>query len=296
MRSEPIRACIVLLFAAAISIAPVAQAGLGDLVKSAKDKAAKVTGKKSSTSATTASDAPVEYDDQTLELTDARVVAFLAGHQATEAARAKAAPLYTQRQKLQDEINALQDAHGKAISVVENQRNDALTCWSEVLGAAQDRRSNEMQEKMMADPVLRGKFMAMAQRMGAAQASGDTLALRAIQQEMLAMAGPSRADTLAAQQKCGAMPAPHPMQVRIDGLQDQSSTIGGRIRAIEDEAVPAQAKASGMDGAQFAMARERIEMYLSRARAKQQQVGLSAAELQALTAHHDALEAALNPS
>lgn len=289
-------ACMMSVAFSTMAIAPVAHAGLGDLVKSAKDKASKVTGKKPTAAAPAAADTRVEFDDQILELTDERVVQFLAGLKAMEAARAKAAPLYERRQKLQEEIGGLNDKHGQAISAANSKRSDVESCWSELLDAAQEKRSSEMQQKMMSDPGLRDKFMAMAQKMGAAQASGDTLALRKVQQEMMAIAGPTSADSAAARQKCGAVPAAHPVGVQIDGLQAKSSEIAEQIRGIEEQAIADQAKSSGLDGRQFAMARERIEMYLSRARAKQQQVGFSAVELGALATHVEALEAALNPS
>jgi hypothetical protein len=76
------------------------------------------------------------------------------------------------------------------------------------------------------------------------------------------------------------------IQARIRRLDDQ-------IRQAEQTIASVEAEASGMSPRQFAMARERIEMHLARARSSSPQRGFTATELRALGAKQPQLLSAM---
>ena len=65
---------------------------------------------------------------------------------------------------------------------------------------------------------------------------------------------------------------------------------------MDRKAIDQQARASGLTPEQFAMAQERIELFLESVRAHANPHGFTDAELKALAAHRPALEAALGTS
>lgn len=289
-------ALLMLAFALAGPAAPPARAGLGDLVKKAKDKAAQaVVGK--TTSGTPAANAatPPEFTDELLELTEPRLGHVMKGLEAGNKVLAARAPLVEKRNRLQDEAARLLDQHGKAMDAARAKHDAAERCWSDVLEEKTSARKEQMQATMMNDPAMREKMMALAMEMAEAQAAGDTAAMMKLQRQAEALTGPTREDSLAARQKCGPVPPLHAMDVKVRALRGETAAVEEQIRANDEQSVAAQVKASGLEPAQFAMARERLIMWLQAIRSAKSGTprGFSDGELAAFDARRAEIETAL---
>ncbi len=300
---RPRRATATLLVAfVALGVAalPVtrAHAGLGGLMKAAKDKAANAMGKKATDAvvpeAAGSPGAAPTFDDVTLELTSERLDKIVAGLQVARDANAKRAGMLAHQQQMQDMISATYDKYGKAIDETRGKRDLVRNCWDDFLSKRRESREDEMRQSMMSDPAKRQKMMEMSQAMAKAQQSGNQAEVERIQGQMMQMFGLSHADSVAAQQRCGAIPPVHPMQVRIDSLQAGVQKADKDMRALDEKSSAAEAKASEMTIPQFAMARERIEMWLAKGTGPARRSGVTAGEMQALDAHRQALEDALS--
>lgn len=295
------RALLALALAAGLLAAGApAHAGFGDLAKKAKEKAAqaaagKLGGKSPASASGGASDDAVEFTDEVLEFTPARIEQVLKGLRAGSDVLAGRAALVSKRDQLQNEAGKLADQYGTAMDAARQKRDKVEDCWREVLDDRRHARDEEMQKKMMSDPAMREKVMEIGLEMADAQARGDTAAVSAAQRKMEAFAGPTHADTVAAAAKCGALPPLHPMDAKLTALQKQAADVDGQIRHNDEQSVAAQVKASGMTEAQFAMARERLLMWYSAVRAKQNPRGFTPSERSALDARRGDLEPALAP-
>jgi hypothetical protein len=296
------RPCVLaatLLFLVNATFVPAAHAGLGDLLKKAKDKATQITGKKAGEKTPGAdgnSDAvggKVEFTDVILELTSDRLDQFLAGMKAGGSNAAERSALVAEKEKLDREQDALIAKNGSAIDESRSKRIKAEDCWDSELREARSTRSEEMRQKLAADPAAREKMMHIAQRMSQAQAKGDTAGMNQARREMEAMGAPTHADSVATGQKCGPIPPLHPAAAQVDKLRGQTSQIEERIRDMDKKLESARSKASGMDAAQFAMVQERVQMYLDARKADSKPRNFTKDELAALASHYDALKAAL---
>jgi hypothetical protein len=281
-------ALAVILFAAGATTP--AFAGLGKLVK---DRATQALQKPAAAAARPADD--VEFTDELLELNDARVTGVLAALKAGRAATPDRAAMLASRTRMQDEIGALSEKHGRAMDAAQDRRNRSADCWSEQLGRLTSAREKTLQEQMMSDPAARNRMLGLATRLAQAQANGDTAAVRALQTELLGQAAATHADSLLVKQRCGEPVPVHPMQVRIDSLQAAVSNIDHRLHDADEAALDAQIKASGQNGPQLAMSKERILMYLAAVKSKQAPRGFTAAELKTLDARRSELLAAFAP-
>lgn len=294
--SRPVPIALLLAaLAVSVAVAPPARAGFGDLVKKAKDKAAQtVAGKATGTSPSSAARAAApEFTDELIELTEPRVVQVLKGLDAGNKVLASRAPLVKKRDQLQNEAGSLVNQYGKAMDAAREKHDEAERCWDEALSEKKSERDEQMQKRMMSDPAMREKVMGLGLEMAQAQAAGDTATMSRIQREMAAMSGPTKEDSLAAKQKCGPVPPLHPMEPKVQGLQKDAAAVDEQIRANDQKSVQAQTEASGLTAEQFAMARERILMWLAAQRAKSNPGAFSDAELAAMAAHRPELEAAL---
>lgn len=294
---RPVSFVLLAALASLVALAPAAHAGLGDLVQKAKDKAAKtVAGKPAASgSSASASGGPeeIEFTDVLLELNGERIDLVLAGLKAGDQVLAGRAALVTKHSKLQDEAGGLVNQHGPAMDAAREKHHAADRCWREALEEKADARQQQMQQRMMSEPALRERVMAMSLEMAQAQAQGDTATVRRLQHDLLAMSAPTKADSLAARQKCGAVPPLHPMDLKVESLQREAAAVQKQIRDNDQKSIDAQVAASGLTEAQFAMARERLLMWYSSARSKGAVRGFNATELAAIEARRPALETAL---
>lgn len=295
---SPIRALPFALLLAAFSLAalaPPAHAGLGDLVKKAKDKAAQAVSNKATGKTAASGGGTVEFTDELLELNGERLDQVLKGLEAGDQVLAGRAALVTKRDRLRNEAGTIVNQHGPAMDAAREKHDTAERCWREFLDEKRSERDEEMRQKAMSDPAIREKMMGLTMRMAEAQAAGDSVAMSRLVREAEAMSGPTHADSLAARQKCGPVPPPHPMDAKVEALRREAAAADEQIRANDQKSIDAQVAASGLTAAQFAMARERLLLWLAAIRSKGQPRGFSSVELAAIDERRPALETALQP-
>ena len=269
--------------------APPALAGLGDMVKSAKNK---VTKGEQKPAAATGGSVPV-FDDRTLELTEQRVGQLLAGFKA-------AAPMIEERKKviarqdaLNQEISDLNDKHGQAIGENMSKRDQVAQCITETI---QERQRAATEEKIRnPQPYMEEhkKIAELTVKFSDAQAKGDTATVRKVQEEMARITAPTPQDSAAARAKCGTPPPPLPAGVRLEAANKELGASYEQARALDLKAMEAQSKASGLTEDQTAIAIHRIVFYLRSVDKNPNPSGFTPAEYAALAAHKKELAAAI---
>ena len=283
-----------------------ASAQLGGLVRKARDKVVENQVEKQvdkRTGSASNPGAPPKFDDVTVELTSERLAGVIRGLTAGRALLDGAngspsrATLVTRRDEAAQKSGTLSSENEKLIEAYrekyrqnERCRNDAMRASSDKRNAAAEQRNNELRAKAMSDPAFRDKAVALAQKMGEAQARGDTAAFRKLAAEMGLTMDDPKPDTLAADKACGREPAKPAVLAQVEQLDAQAQKLTEEIRQLEEKSAATEIKESGLDERQFLMARERVEAYLSAMKYKSQPRGFSAAELEALGAQRANLE------
>ena len=286
----------VLLCIIALAAAAPARAGIRDLVKKAKDKAAQATGKKEEAAAPAPAD-KVEFNDVILELTKARLERIVAAFNAASAASAGRPALVEKLNQVSMERHEVFQKNEEAIRATRGKRDDVEVCYHDGYQEAHDRRSEEFQQKALTDPAIREKFTRAAQEHNAAVARGDSAAIQKVQETMLSVIAPTHEDTLQVRQKCGPIPPRLAAEDKLDALDKQIASLSEQIRAVDEKVSEAQAEGGQLDRKQFAMAAERIQMYLawreSKSYSKSATRGFTPAEIEALEKHLEQLRGAL---
>ena len=100
---------------------------------------------------------------------------------------------------------------------------------------ALEQRNNELRAKALSDPAFRDKAVALAQKMGEAQARGDTVAFRKLAAEMGLTMDDPKPDTLAADKACGREPAKPAVLAQIEQLDAQAQKLTEDIRLLEEK-------------------------------------------------------------
>ena len=244
----------------ALAIAAPAQAGFGDLVKKAKDKATKKEETKDEAGPPAIVD-EIVFDSVVLELTDQRLGKFFTAHKKVGGASAARAELVAKVDAANAEREKHLDKHGDKIRDVQQKRDDIDGCRHEGYNEARDRRTREYAEKALTDPAIREKFTRIAAENNAAAMRGDSTAINRANAAMMSEILPTREDTLAVQKKCGPIPPPLPAEGALTKLDADLATANENLRAYDDKTAKDQAKESGMDPEQFAIAWERIRNY-----------------------------------
>ena len=247
-----------------ITVASPAGAGIGDLVKKAKAKAAQAVGKKvaPTEAAAAAEDGRIVFDEVMIELTEERVGRIVAAVEASSAISAGRPALVEKLNKLTQERHALEDKHGDAMMALRNKRGEVEVCLQDGYNEARERRATEYQEKALTDPALREKFMRAAQELNAAAARGDTTAQKKLNEVLMSAVLPTREDSVAVEKKCGPVPPPSPAEIKANALHKDIAGTEEQIRDLDKKAADEQAKKAGLEEQQLAMALERIKMYM----------------------------------
>ncbi|MFI5310493.1 MAG: hypothetical protein ACHQQ3_04635 [Gemmatimonadales bacterium] len=255
---------IAAVLALATALAPSdATAQLGGLIKKAKETVDKAKdGTKDPTAANTnvkpLEGAPVTSDQLT---------SLLKGLTAVTALIDERRPLADERTALWDRRVRLAGDNAKAIDAWQQGSASVRDCQRPLLDAAFKKHQAELGPVMMAkfqsDPAAAQKFSqqaaGFAQRQQELMAKGDTLTAKKEATEFYkAMGLDLRPDTVAAEQKCGAVPAAPAAVAQIDDLDRQVRALNDRTRAIEQRMDTEGAVKSGMKPAEFATARERL--------------------------------------
>jgi len=283
-------AAVLVLAATPIAISP-AHAGIRDLAKSAKEKAAKATGQKSADHPCTGMDA--QFSETTIELTGDVLDKLLASRKATQPMRDELAKLLARRVTIQREIEDLRGKHGDAIVENENRRAEFRSCMNSTLEGIKQRKVQTEMANTMANPRSAEKLLKLTAAFNDAQMKGDTAEVNRLQREMGSLFDATHADSLEAEKQCGRMPALHPATVKVDALNQELATIDEKIRDLEKQATKVQADKCKLTKGQIAMAWERITMYVGKSKNDAKPCGFSAAELSALSERKDALAAEL---
>lgn len=262
IRSLLPRCAAVIACAAFLAVSSPARADLGDLMKKAKKSVESVV-KKPDPAAAAADQGKVEFDDVILELNSDRVEHILAAFKAAKVAGAGRPALVEKLNKANDDRGALEEKEGEKIRATRNKRSDVEACRYEGYQEAQDRRTEEYKTRALSDPALLQKYQRAAAENNAAAARGDSAAMQRIMQVFHEETAPTREDTLKVQQKCGPLPPKTPAEERMEAFDKQIASYEEQIRQIDEKVADAQDKEGGMDRQQWAMAVERIQMYLA---------------------------------
>ncbi|HEV2179328.1 MAG TPA: hypothetical protein VGR59_03360 [Gemmatimonadaceae bacterium] len=259
-----------------------AHAQFGKLVKKAVDKAAPTSGKATGP-------APV-YDQTTVELGAPQVDQMIAGLTAERnllvgSGQNGVQAMVKRRQAASDQRSKIADAHDKDEQAYESSSSKIESCRSQTIDALQQAHTKDAQAKAMSDPAFQQKYMQAAQAMAAANARGDTAAVRKLQLQLMQSVYPNaKEDTAAADAKCGK-PAPEPAwHAQRDALAKLENALSDSIRATQDTAESTGATSSGLTVPQFATARERILTFLANENRSGGIAGYSQKEVDALGA------------
>jgi hypothetical protein len=269
--------------------APPAGAGIRDMVKSAKDKAAKATGDKPAAGPTVA--VPT-FDQRTLELTDARVAQVLAGLKAAAPHIEQRKKILARQEALKLQIEELNARHGEAIGANMAKRDEVKGC---IHDAIQERQRAELEDAIRNPQAHMDKHKKIAEltvKSVDAQAKGDTALVRKISREMEAITAATPADSAAARARCGSPPPPLPAGIQLDQLNAEHGASFEQARASDLKAMEAQTKASGLTEDQMAIAIHRIVFYLKHSE-NGTPSGFTPAEQKALAANKSSLAAAM---
>lgn len=275
-----------IVFAIAVALAAwmpaTSHAQFGKLVKKAVDKAAP-------TSAKATGPAPV-YDATTVELGAAQVDKVIAGLTAERSllvgsGQSGVQAMVKRREAASNQRSALSQAHDKDEQSYEKSSELIESCRNQAIEASQAVHQKEAQAKAMSDPAFQQRYMQAAQAMAAANARGDTAAVRKMQLQLAQSAYPyAKDDTAAADAKCGkSVPVPA-WRTQRDALSALENALSDSIRATQDSAETVGARSSGLTVPQLATARERILTFLANQKSSRGIVGYSQAEVDALGA------------
>lgn len=257
-----------------------ASAQLGGLIK--KKIAAAATGQEQAVKSTGDN---VAFDNIILELTAERLGKVITGKQAGKKLATSpngAIVLREKKDALGDQLSQLRDKNSKVFDAWDTKKDAIRSCRDSVLNAAEKRIAENFQMSAMSDPAMLQKMTDLGAAIQKANAQGDTAQMRKLTMQAAAMAAPTKADSLAADRKCGSPKDAPPVVAQATSLQDQIDQLVDQIRNAEVAASKAEQGGSGLNSKQLAMACERIEYYMQRLAAKSRQAGFTSAELDAL--------------
>jgi len=282
---------LVLVAAVLMSGLPGAtQARIGNPMKKMKEKLEK----KVDPGASDASDdggAPV-FDDVTVEITEARLGGILAIYKKNQKLAEERAAVVAKRDKISDEQGKVMNDNAEAIQKLRDRRDEVSSCTRQALNEIRDRKTQDYANRALSDPALRDKFAKAAMQYNEAAAKGDSVAIQKAQAVLHGEILPSREDTLAVQKKCGAPPPPSPAEIRIEKLDKDLKAANEEVRAA-DEKMAAQSdsgESNGLNRQQFAMALERIQLYLAAKREKQKPKQITDEEMKVIEKHRAEIE------
>ena len=283
---------LLLIFSLPLAMAAPAQAGFGDLVKKAKDKATK---KAEAPEEATPGEEEVVFDSMVLELTDQRLGGVINACKKAHAVIEGRKPLVARAEQTNAARGAHLEKHEDKIRDLQNKRGDIESCRQGGYHQMYDRRMKEYADKALTDPTIREKFTRIAAENNAAAMRGDSTAIKRAQDAMLAVMLPTREDTLEVQRKCGPLPPQSAAEATLAQLDADHEAANEKLRDYDKKSTQAQAKDSGMNEEQFAVALERIRNYLAwRGDKKYKGRGFSEEEIEAIEKRLAEIKGAVN--
>ena len=281
-----------------------ANAQLGGLMKKAQqkmaDKAAeKVADKAADKAADAGLGAQPKFDEVLVELNESRLTAAIRGLARERDLRTNGdlAGKLKAAAALDASARAAMDKTRDARDRWDDSRSRISSCIDNILDERSKGHDALVRQKMaqyMLDAqgqATAGKASALPQKMSAIQtemlqafAKGDTILAARKQGELFKLFGIDlAADSAAGRAKCGSMPTKPADVARADKLQEDATAAATAARELEQRAGEEAAKAAGMTLPQFALARERLEMWVQ----SHGKGAYSASERAALKAHLD---------
>jgi hypothetical protein len=243
-----------------IALPAAASAQAGGLINRAKqavaDKAAK----------------PAGTDDHIGEPFDAASLNnALAGMRAYKARMNQVAAIQAQYLDNQKKRTALQESSEKTTAAYEESSAKNRNCRTDYLADARANRGDPMQKKMqslMNDPAALQKFAMESSRLNqvimAAQAKGDTNAVKAATRDLQKLGGVDEAaDSVAADKKCGAPPPRPAATAQLDQMQQRSDDLNRQLRTAETASDTDGAQAAGVSATRFAQMKERLTQFVN---------------------------------
>lgn len=266
-----------------------AQAQLGGLMKKAKDKVAKEVGDKSGANAALDGE-QVTFDATTVELTPERLDGMVEALRASRAKLSGRPALIARRDAAAARLDEHMEKHGQEIDRAVEQRAKVRSCHDDAFRKIEEASAEGMSARFMASPALQQKMQNISQRMAAAQQKGDANEIQKLQGELKALNAPTAADSAKVHKACGAIPPESGAEREATSLQNEVKRLDTEIRSLEQGAAAEASKASGLSPLAYAVATDRIQMYLSRAKSNSPQRGLTSSEIKALNARRSDLE------
>lgn len=277
-----------------------ANAQLGGLMKKAQQKMADKAAEKAADKAADAGlGAQPKFDEVLIELNEARLTAAIKGLARERDLRSNGdlAGKLKAAAALDSSSRAAMDRTRDARDRWDDSRSRITSCIDKVLDERSKGHDALVRQKMaqyMLDAQAQataGKASALPQKMSAIQtemlqafAKGDTILAVRKQGELFKLFGIDlAADSAAGRAKCGSIPAKPADVARADKLTEESVAAATAARELEQRAGEEAAKAAGMTLPQFALARERLEMWVQ----THGKGSYSAAERAAIKAHLD---------
>ncbi|HVH40161.1 MAG TPA: hypothetical protein VM764_09060 [Gemmatimonadaceae bacterium] len=275
------RAALVssLTLALAVAAAPSpASAQLGGLIKRGAGRAVDKAVDKSIDNKVKASTAPAPtFDDEVLELTTERIDQVVKGMKAFNKAQAAA--------DVPGAMKAFEAADGRSQAfsnkyseqryefeqknrVIEECRDDAFSAQREKNDAEIERRMATLRNEPAKLQAISAKAMEWNPKLQAMLAKGDTAgaqsAMLQMQKEMAAIGGFAiDLDSAKVNTKCGK-PAPRPSWLaEWERADAEAKVLAERVREAETAGQDEAVTASGLEGRQFHVARERIESFVN---------------------------------
>ena len=281
---------------AMLVVAPTAQAQFGGLIKravagKAADKAAeKVTDKVGPKAPRAGGEA---FSATTLQQ-------VIAGARASNAVLAHRDQLVQRRTTEQEALNTLVSQNTGTQNAYQEANSKILDCRQASFNASSSKREAEMHARMTTDPqnMARMQMIAMkySKAIADAQAHGDTAGVMkaqlAMQNEIMGtnVFAAAKADTAAADAKCGKLPKKPASLVAEDQKRALLSALDDSVRTIEAKAVSAGASASGMDQVRYLELKERLVTILGVIDSGRGIVSYDDAELDLVKQHRDEID------
>ena len=279
---------VALLCAAAIVPLPAA-AQFGSLLKKAAEKAVdKATG----------AEDRVSDRVQGAELTDDQINKLFKGLALVASRLEERDKLATRQQAISDQVAQLGEKHGAEIEANRSAREHWRSCFGDQWEKLQEKRQGELQARMMAGVNTAGAQqlikaqLATSTEMQNALAAGDTAGYRkaeaklvTLQMQLLGI--DPKKDSAIARVPCGAEPAHLAVAITVDTLTERSNKLGEQMRELERSAQAQGSVAAGLNGTDFALAREKVLTFSSTGNGGKL---LTAAELERLRARRAEIE------
>ena len=272
--------------------APVAQAQFGGLIKravagKAAEKVADKVGPKAPPAAGEA------FSAATLQQ-------VIAGARATNTVMLHEADLRQRRDAAQTQVNGFSHQNDGTRNAYAQANQKILACREASFNDSQQKREAEMKTRMKPDAqnMARMQMIAMKynKQIADAQARGDTAAFAKAQMDMqheimgTDVFSAAKADTAAADAKCGKLPKKPAALAAEDQARAQVTALDDSIRTSEAQAVNAGAQASGMDKVRYLELRERLASIMSAVGGARLPVSYSDEEMDLVKQHMDELD------